>query len=951
MTIARRFFAPAGCRRASASTIIARVLFAVAIALPAAALACSGGLHIEVQEAGVYALDYAAVVAHQPGLGDCRSDALALRHLGADVPIRIVGDREGRFGPGARIEWVGQMLHGPQSWFDPYSTVNVYQLGAGDGQHARMKESQPAVSGGAVALQRSAHFEQENLMLRLSDREMKPGDEPDVWQWAKLTPIDAQPFTWNFDLADLDTRSPFRPGTSATLVLDFRGASSVIETDDQHKVADHVVAVSINGNALATQTWEGRDETRREVSVPVAWLKDKNNVVSLSVPTRHVPGDGSDNFIVDVVMFNWFAVSYPAFGDVAAPGALRATADGTAELHQTGGGAPQLYALDGTHAVAISAGGGRYRAPIRAGVDSFAIADGTARAPAAVRAIVEEGLRDAAPGYDYVIVTHPRLAEAIQPLARYHRDHGHRVIVADINAVYDEFNGGITHPSAIRDLIAAGVEHWQTKPHYLLLVGDASNDVHHDVRSERLNAGSSAIHPHLATDEAMLPGALSNMPTTSYAQWAADLPNRNLIPTWQFPSIEGQAASDNGYAALKNGDFHPRLAVGRIPVVEPAEVQAVVDKTIAYMSHPTPGNWRRELTFISTDEVASFKTASDKMAVELGGEGYAIRNVYTKQDAADAAAAHAELKNDLDAGNLLVHFLGHGGAFIWRVGPPADLFTLDDVSALTNVGRYPMVLAMTCFSAPFDNPTEDSIGERFLREKDKGAVAVFAASWTNSPNPQYSKTLIAELLKPDNTIGDAIVAAKKTVTDRTFVEMYNLLGDPAIVLNRPRGRLRFMRDGDRWNPQIVVNVPETGFAGGVDVDWVDKAGATLASRHFESRDERFALAAPDPKATEVRVHAWNPRSGYSAFGALALAEPPPPVVATAKPTSRPRPPAKAAPPKAPSAAPATTSAMPVVVPARDRLTHNGFESGGGEATMATANPHGTISEHRVSVGP
>ena len=947
MTIARRFFAPVVRRRARSrgAAAVATLLCAVAGASPMAATACSGGLHVEVQESGVYALDYAAIVAQQPGLSDCRSDALALRQHGDEVPIRIVGDRDGRFGPGARIEWIGQMLHGPQSWFDPYSTVNVYQLGAGAGTHARMREAAAAAANGVVALQRSAHFEQENLMLRLSDREMKPGDEPDVWQWAKLTPIDAKPFTANFDLVDLDTRAP-KPGASATLAIDFRGASSIIDADDQHKNADHVVEVSINGNGLPQHSWDGRDEVRREFSVPLAWLKKKDNVISVSVPTRHAQ-DAADNFIVDVVMFNWFAVSYPAFGDVAAPGALRAATDGSAELHQTGEAAPQVFALDGTHQVAVGSGGGRYRAAIRAGVETFAIADGAALKPSLVRAIAEENLRDATPGYDYVIVTHPRLAEAIQPLARYHREHGHRVIVADVDAVYDEFNGGVAHPSAISDLIAAGVEHWQTKPHYLLLVGDASNNVHNDVRDKRLNFGSSATHPHLPTPEAMLPGRLSNMPTTSYAKWAPDLPNRNLIPTWQFPSMEGQAASDNGYAALKDGDFHPHIAVGRIPVVEPAEVQAVVEKTIAYLSHPTPGDWRHELTFISTDEVAAFKTASDKMAGELGAEGYAVRNVYTKQDAADAVAAHAELKSDLDAGNLLVHFLGHGGAFIWRVGPPADLFTLDDVSALTNVGRYPMVLAMTCFSAPFDNPSEDSIGERFLREKDKGAVAVFAASWTNSPNPQYSKILITELLKPDNPIGDAIVAAKAKVADRTFVEMYNLLGDPAIVLNRPRGRLRFMRGGDRWSPQVVVNVPEAGFAGGVDVDWVDKTGATLASRHYESRDEQFALAAPDPNATEVRVHAWNPRSGYSALGALPLAEPAPP--APPKPPGPQRPPAQVVPAKVPAVAPAATSVP--AVPAHDRLSHIGFESGSGEATMAAANPHHTISEHRVSVSP
>ena len=122
-----------------------------------------------------------------------------------------------------------------------------------------------------------------------------------------------------------------------------------------------------------------------------------------------------------------------------------------------------------------------------------------------------------------------------------------------------------------------------------------------------------------------------------------------------------------------------------------------------------------------------------------------------EKDAAHYKNVRESLRQDLDAGNLLVHFLGHGGQYIWRVGPIGDLFSLDDVSALKNVGRYPMVLAMTCFSAPFDHPTEDSIGERFLRESDKGAVAVFAASWSNWPDPAHSKALVEALLKPGTT--------------------------------------------------------------------------------------------------------------------------------------------------------------------------------------------------------
>ena len=378
-------------------------------------------------------------------------------------------------------------------------------------------------------------------------------------------------------------------------------------------------------------------------------------------------------------MFNWFGVNYPAGGEIgAATAQLSATADGTVQITHAGTAAPLLYDTGGGYRPSVAIGHGRFRARAAAHTDMFAVADGDLLKPARVRAVADDDLHSASPGYDYLIVAHPRLINAIQPLAEFHRRRGLRVAVANVDAVYDDFNGGITHPVAIRRLVEWGRKHWRIKPRYLLLVGDASVDIHHDVRVERLNAGSSALRPHPQREEMMLQGALSNMPTTSYTKWDPDLPNRDLIPTWQFPSPEGQAASDNGFVALEAGDYHPTIAVGRLPVIEPAEVKAIVDKTIPYMTRPAPGDWRREVTFVSTDEVPSFKRDSDRIAANLGAQGYSIKSLYTKRDASEAAYAHAELTRYLDSGNLLVHFLGHGGAFIWRVGPPADLFTLEE---------------------------------------------------------------------------------------------------------------------------------------------------------------------------------------------------------------------------------------------------------------------------------
>lgn len=882
-------------------------------------------LHIELQEPGVYELTYDALVAQQPALGDCASADLRLTQRGNEVPIRIEGDKDGKFRSGSRIAWVGTALHGPQSWFDQYSNTNVYQLSAAPGVHARIRDAAGG-TGTPSALTRSVHFEQENLMVRLGDREMKHGDEPDVWLWAKMTPVDPKPFEFDFDLADLDTHS----GADVSLTVNFRGESNVNGTGPS-KPADHVVEVSVNAQRVQTLTWDGRDELRKTLQVPRALFKASGNKLSLRVPRRTVPTD-KDNFIVDVVLFNWAQVAYPARGDFDASMApFTASSGGSVEFYYFGQGKPGLLGSDGIWRSPTVLGEGHYRAAAaERNVDLYPFVADELRQPDLVRAVADSDLRGDEAGYDYLMVAHPRLREAVEPLAQYHRDHGLKVAVVNVDDIYDQFNSGIVHPKAIRDLVAWGTQHWQTKPRYLLLVGDASVDIHHDIRNgERLNTTSFAPNAHLQANEVMVPGGFIGMATTKYSQWDPNLSHRNLIPTWQVPSSsQGQSASDNDFVALKEGDFHPQLAVGRFPVVQPEEVEAIVKKTIAYQSKPTPGGWRHDMTFISSSEVNSFKSESDQLAVDLEKQGFAVNNVYTDvndKNPDHAKALRARLRQDLDEGSLLVHFLGHGGSYIWRLGAMGDLFALDDVSAMKNAGRYPMVLAMTCFSAPFDNPVDDSIGERFLREPDKGAVAVFAASWSNWPNPRYSREVIEQLLKPGMTIGDAIVAAKKTITDRTFVEMYNLLGDPALKLVRPSTELQMVATADPWNKQVQVRIPgASDFGGTVDVDWADANGQIIQSRRYESRDRQFRLPIID-KAQQVIVYTTDQRNGAGAFGAYSVPVPPKPAAVVA-PVPK---------PKQPAVAPVQPAPQPVAAgdPARksnrhlpDRIARLGFDA-------------------------
>jgi hypothetical protein len=191
-----------------------------------------------------------------------------------------------------------------------------------------------------------------------------------------------------------------------------------------------------------------------------------------------------------------------------------------------------------------------------------------------------------------------------------------------------------------------------------------------------------------------------------------------------------------------------------------------------------------------------------------------------------------------------------------------------------------------------------------------------------------------------------------------MVEMYNLLGDPALVLERPRERVDIVRSGDRWQDAVTVRVPEPGFGGQVTVDWVDAAGNPVDSRTYEARDAQFQLPVPSPEAVAVRIYAANFVTGRDALGTFDLRPAPPP--AASKPRSvsfvkDPKPPAasnfrKDPKPPAASRVPATGAAV-APLQENDRIAQTGFDDQHAAAPAArTDKPAGSRKDRKKAAG-
>ncbi len=846
-------------------------VWGVVLLAAAAPVAAATAFRIYVEEAGAYRVTYEELRRSGLARGAVDPDNLALTSGGDEVPIRVDDGGDGRFGPGDRIEFVGRHLPGHRSYFSEHSLLNVYRLTVG-GPGGRRMSSPPVPAAGAqrraARLIVEEHLEKDRLKELLSGR---AAEAPEVWYWTRLTHVDPEPFRQFLQLPGF--RSALRRPVSLT--VDLRGWSAAARRIEG--MSDHRVEITLNGTLVGAGEWDGETPHRIAAQAPAELVRPGRNVLEIQVPARlppvrrppeRQPPEATGEPIIDAVALNWIEVRYPRsprLGHEAERLALAPRARGARRVRLvTAAGDPLVvYGAEGsrfdTDNMTLGEGGDRvfYDLYPPAGESVlWAVPGGTLRAPVAVELDRPSDLRDPARRADYIMIVHPRLRPAIEPLATFHRRRGLEVTVVEVDDVYDEFSHSIVDPAAIRDFLSHAYHRWQAPaPRFVLLVGDAGWKP-----EKSLFASEAAAEGEPATDS-----------------------RRNLIPAGVFEGVKGMAASDNYFVSVAGDDHLPDLAIGRFPATEPAAVEAMVRKTLRYAAEPVIGPWRREILWVSSGD-SFMQGRSNQAAGSVTERGFDLRKLYPRTRVEINRQSQEGLQQALDRGQLLVHFLGHGGRYVWRTGitdleTKLDLFTVDHLDQMAPNPRLPVFLSMTCYTASFNHPTADSFAERLLHLDGRGAVAFLGASWKVSPVARWSRLLLEELTS-GGTLGEAIQRAKQRMKARVLVEAYNLLGDPALELALPQLEVEITARGgadEGW--EIAATVPRKRFAGRAIVDWLDGDGEVIRSDEIEVRKAALtATGPPDREAVEsVRVYVWSVKAGVDGMGALRLAgdRPPP----------------------------------------------------------------------------
>jgi len=654
----------------------------------------------------------------------------ALLHLYAEAveqPIAISGATTGPggFGPQASIEFYGTGID------TPYTGARVYWLVAEETPGQRIQQLPPF--SGSNEPPASFPFTVEVT--------------PRTTYFAALITSDGQnffgPLVSNVAVEQTIQAPNVDPNSMAAAKLEVVLQGVILGVP-------HDVTVTLDGTSLGDVTFSGQGKGRFSVSLPPGVLQSGSNTITLT----------AQNGEYDTSLLQSIRLTYPHLY-AADSDLLKFTGRAGDELRITNFKTAPVMVLDITdplQPVQITPqvnldNSGQYAVQLQVpwpGAGGLSSARHTLLALGSDRVLAAAGLRENHPshwhsaqrGSDIVMITPGAFAHALAPLVRAHEKEGKSSAVVPIDDLYDEFTFGEHNPWAVRAFLHGASGNWQTPPHYLLLNGRASLDPRNYLGFGYLDFVPTRIVP-------------TSMMMTASDDWFSDF-------------------NDTGIATL---------ATGRFPVSDAEEAQLVAGKAATYQGKSTNGAWTSQALMVAdVNDYETFTQDSQTVQAQLP-KSLQVSDVFA--GTMTTAQARQAILDNINAGQVLVNYAGHGSEDQWSGN---DLFDNPAATSLTNGSLLPVFLIMDCLNGFFQDVYEQPLSVTLMLAQNGGAVAVLASSSLNQPAPQ---TILDKLMAqyafnpPYPPLGDAILKAKSGITDVGVRKTYNLLGDPAMQIKAP----------------------------------------------------------------------------------------------------------------------------------------------------------------------
>jgi CSLREA domain-containing protein len=525
--------------------------------------------------------------------------------------------------------------------------------------------------------------------------------------------------------------------TAGNLTVTLYGATSV--GPDEHRAQ-----ISVNGEVVADEVWEGRGWHTITAALPPGILGTDNEV---QITALEQPGIDLSIFFLDRFDVEFRRHSRTSSGSLQRPGA-----DGENFAKVSGLPSPDIRVLD----TFVPGRPRLFLAPlVFREADGFSVSF-RSRGAEHSYLVDSSGLGEVAPlwveaaqvwpardGADYVVVAPFDWLESLEPLIALRQAQGLRVAAVAIEEIFDRLNYGIPDPAVFRHLLASQEQLGIEGVRFLVV------------------AGAGTLDP------------LDNLGLGGH-----------VVPVPLGGSLHGLYAADSLIADV-DGDGIADVPIGRIPATTRAELEAYIAKVVAYESQAAEP-WMNTVVALADDRdgPADFGEDLRRWAEQLPPD---LAVVSITLDDSDTDSARGDIFDALEAGAGALHYVGHGGST--RLAEEG-LLTIEDVAVLAQGSRVPFLSALTCVANRFEIPGLPSIGGALTLDPDGGAIAVWSSTAVSQHGAAVGlgEAFARAISAPDAppTLGEAIQRAYRDSLaaggSPEHLSFYTLLGDPALRL-------------------------------------------------------------------------------------------------------------------------------------------------------------------------
>ena len=712
---------------------------------------------IRVSDDGIYRITYAALNAAGIPLDSVQGARFQLFHVGREVPLYV--SSEGLLQTTDFVEFHGVrnrseldrfLFQNPdEEMLNPYYSLitdtTAYYLSW-------------APAGTSTLRYQTIPNELDNL------------PPPDPWYWCELLQVFSNSAVQKTDSEGLaesrfDEGEGFSTGFRSTNIFSFAPKFKANVSENSRfrmklfsNNRPHELRVSLNGATVHSETFSGYRLQEIEVDKPTGNLSSSEQFT--------VSGIAGSN---DRHAVAWASLSYPRLFNFDNQTIFSFAIEASPQKKlleiaqfQSGNTPPILYDLTNrTRTTAtLSSGMVRIGLPAAAAPRQLILVNPSSgiRAVNTLEKVEFQDFRQE--DAEFILIAHPALfqgADGSNPVMDYAAYRStpaggsFRTIVVSVEQLYDQFAYGIPqHPLSVRNAVHFFKKYW-TNPRFVLLLG----------KGRQYNVSRTA-------------GSVSGT---------------FMVPTFGAPGSDNLLLSDNQSTI-------PLFPVGRIAATTPEELRMYLDKVVVHEANPmaqveADRSWKKEIIHLggggSAGEQQFIKNALSQMEgiLRQSAVGANVHSWFKTSADPIQQAISEELTRRINEGASILTFFGHSGTGGFD-------FALDNPSSYRNTRRYPAVFSLGCYSGQIHENLR-SIGEQFIFQADKGAIAFFATtglgyitSLQTLGQSWFSLAGGAFFGKPIGAIAQQVTRQFDQTSNyglRVLMQQFSLQGDPAITLH------------------------------------------------------------------------------------------------------------------------------------------------------------------------